>query len=175
VTGDALLELAHAAVREHGAQQKPLELAAFGGMIIEHGFNTVVEVGTYAGGTAWFLHSLGLDLTVVDKNLGQSPRLDGVRYIDGDSAPAARQVGLVDVAFIDGDHSYDGVKRDWEAYRPFASAVAFHDIVDHGPDTGCDVDRLWDEIKTDHEHLEIIDQEDTSSWAGIGVVFPVSK
>ena len=36
----------------------------------------------------------------------------------------------IDLLFIDGDHSYDGVKADWEAYKEFlklGSIVVFHD------------------------------------------------
>ncbi len=36
----------------------------------------------------------------------------------------------LDLLFIDGDHSYDGVKSDWDAYKSFlksGSIVVFHD------------------------------------------------
>lgn len=36
----------------------------------------------------------------------------------------------IDFIFIDGDHTYDGVKKDWNAYSPFlrkGSLVVFHD------------------------------------------------
>jgi predicted O-methyltransferase YrrM len=44
----------------------------------------------------------------------------------------ARKISpVIDFLFIDGDHEYMAVKRDWELYSPFlciGSYVAFHDI-----------------------------------------------
>ena len=41
------------------------------------------------------------------------------------------QVISIDLLFIDGDHSYDGVKADWDTYKELlhvGSTVVFHDI-----------------------------------------------
>ena len=50
--------------------------------------------------------------------------------------------------FIDGDHTSEGVKRDWEMYsqlvRP-GGLVAFHDIASSYDDT--QVARFWNELK----------------------------
>jgi len=43
---------------------------------------------------------------------------------------AKRLTDHLDLLFIDGDHSYDGVKSDWEAYKQLlrpGSIVVFHD------------------------------------------------
>lgn len=43
----------------------------------------------------------------------------------------AAQAGMIDMLFIDGDHSYDGCRADWQAYKPLLKSsgwVAFHDI-----------------------------------------------
>lgn len=58
-----------------------------------------------------------------------------------------------DLIFIDGDHSYEGVKRDFENYRTLLSdrgVILFHDVdPDHvakGPLGGGDVWRFWAEL-----------------------------
>ena len=78
----------------------------------------------------------------------------------------------VDFLFIDGDHTYDGVKKDYEMYSPLVRSgglVAFHDIVEHTSNKNCNVDKLWKEIKHKYNYSEIIESKEQSSM-GIGVI-----
>lgn len=75
----------------------------------------------------------------------------------------------VDFLFIDGDHTYEGVKKDFEMYSPLVKeggVIAFHDIVVHPPEKNCDVHKFWEEIKK--EDSEEFIENPNQKWAGIG-------
>ncbi|WP_439272208.1 class I SAM-dependent methyltransferase [Pseudochrobactrum sp. HB0163] len=81
-----------------------------------------------------------------------------------------------DLAFIDADHSYDGVKKDWLNLGRFAKIAAFHDVRGREHDhLNGGVRRFWLELKASMRHstslMEIshhpyIDGD----WMGIGLV-----
>jgi predicted O-methyltransferase YrrM len=80
---------------------------------------------------------------------------------------------LLDYLFIDGDHTYAGVKRDFEMYGPFVRSggiVAFHDIVEHKSHRDCGVDKFWNELKHQYRHREFI-EDPLQGWGGIGVIY----
>jgi predicted O-methyltransferase YrrM len=70
---------------------------------------------------------------ILTRNLGRLGLRDFVEVVREDSVAAASSWARpIDLLFIDGDHSYDGVKRDWEAFVPFVSpfgVVVFHDTL----------------------------------------------
>jgi predicted O-methyltransferase YrrM len=77
----------------------------------------------------------------------------------------------VDFLFLDGDHSYQGIKTDFEMYAPLVKKgglVAFHGIEPSTIDNWIQVGRFWNEIKTHYAYQEFLDPE--ISWGGIGVL-----
>jgi cephalosporin hydroxylase len=79
----------------------------------------------------------------------------------------------IDFLFIDGDHTYAGVKRDFEIWSELVTSggyVAFHDIL-HPPEVhDREVDQLWAELRQNYpEHFELVEDPRQCS-DGIGVL-----
>jgi len=162
----------------------------------------VVEIGTRGGGTlfTWSQASEALELLVsIDLPQGihgggypvqrgrlyemfVSNRPDAhLALLRRDSQAADTRAEVVtllggrpiDFLFIDGDHRYEGVKRDWESWEPLVrpgGLVAFHDIQHDAPVDTIQVWRLWDEIKAAHpERTEEVLHEPTPGKYGIGI------
>jgi len=80
--------------------------------------------------------------------------------------------GKADFLFIDGDHTYEGVKKDFEMYRTLVKeggTIALHDIVPHPRETGCNVFDFWKELRESHDHREFVENWKQKS-CGIGLV-----
>jgi hypothetical protein len=75
----------------------------------------------------------------------------------------------IDFLFIDGNHTYSGVKMDFEIYsklvRP-GGIIAFHDI---GENEEGGVYNLWQELKGKYKHKEFLLEKNKEK--GIGVLF----
>lgn len=92
----------------------------------------------------------------------------------------------VNFLFIDGDHTYEGVKKDWKMYSPFVKSggiIAFHDIkitdYHHGRDVY--VGEFWEDLTKNRISLDrcLIDNQQyrilefnnpNENWGGIGVL-----
>jgi cephalosporin hydroxylase len=80
----------------------------------------------------------------------------------------------IDFLLIDGDHLYEGVKRDFELYsglvRP-GGLIAFHDIRPNPTNENIQVFKLWDELKQDPRFTakEIVNEPYKGRF-GIGVL-----
>ena len=78
----------------------------------------------------------------------------------------------LDFLFIDGDHSYNGIKKDFMLYSQLVKEngiIAFHDIVIHPPKLKCHVNKVWSEIKEKFESIEFV-EDWNQGWGGIGVI-----
>lgn len=78
-----------------------------------------------------------------------------------------------DFIFIDGDHSYNGVKTDFKMYKELLSKngiIAFHDIIP-GPENAVGGSfKFWDEVKFKFNTKEIVENPKQGE-AGIGIIF----
>lgn len=77
----------------------------------------------------------------------------------------------LDLLFIDGDHSFEGVRADAEMYMPLVRSgglVVFHDIAQSTPKI--QVMKLWESMKRDYKHVELVDRT-ANETMGIGVLW----
>ena len=156
----------------------------------------VVEIGTKFGGTFKIWNevtnakTISIDLVAgihggvtrddVDNRNKSFINLYGSRcnFIEGDSHQDLTYDLLInilkgqkiDFLFIDGDHTYEGVKQDYEMYKELVSDngyIAFHDINDtqRHRDRNVYVGKLWNELIGEKIEFNI-----GADWAGIGVI-----
>ena len=79
----------------------------------------------------------------------------------------------IDFLFIDGDHSYEGVKSDFYSYLPFVKPggkIAFHDIVENDLDKSFGTQKFWKEIRGNYQHKEFIRPSAQKTGFGIGLI-----
>jgi cephalosporin hydroxylase len=172
----------------HKPMQDPTEAIAMMEAVEEMRPRTVLEIGTAWGGTLFLLsRAAASDALLISVDLpggkfgGELVKFHSIRrwilkrivlpgqalrFVRADShkeetlktVKRLLKARPLEILFIDADHSYDGVKRDFEMYSPLVAAgglVIFHDIADFGPGYG--VKRFWEEVKTGHRFEEIVD------------------
>ena len=176
-------DIAYRARYEHDAIQKHEELSGFLAIVMDlEPLNIIVEIGALHGGTLWAWQQLGARVIGVDlqpAGMPEGPTVndEGMSVILGDSHdPATVQALLdelagepIDMLFIDGDHTYEGVKADYEMYSPLVregGIIGLHDICHHPGLPFIEVDRYWLTLHGDKEQIVL----PPYTWGGIGVI-----
>jgi cephalosporin hydroxylase len=195
----AAVRLAFLAIKRHNAMQSLLELSHLVSEVKSLHSSVVLEIGSHLGGTlfCWSRVSqpgslmISLDLqddpsdprtTVQAVEQAVLPKTQKRTFIRADSHQQSvrDQVAIaldghpVDFLFIDGDHSYDGVRLDFEMYRGFVrkgGLIAFHDIIPNRRAANYGVAKFWQEIKSKYQSREFIDPwMEENTGMGIGVI-----
>ena len=82
-----------------------------------------------------------------------------------------------DFLLIDGDHTYNGVKQDFNMYKELVKnngIIAFHDV-NPGPEEYVGgVPKFWNEVSKEHIYTDIIDKTNFHSY-GIGLLLNQTK
>lgn len=157
-----------------------------------------LEIGTADGGTHYLIRRLcdSIQISVaIDTDIRNKLLIDEItstnssHYITGRSNDSNTLLALerifsgtdkIDVLFIDGDHSYEGVKCDFELYNKFVAKgglIIFHDIVEdwgqrYGRETNKytgGVPQFFSEISDNYECHIFIDDPEQDGY-GIGVI-----
>lgn len=175
------------------------ELVRFLELIRDQRPRNVLEIGTAKGGTLFLLcQNAAPDGTIVSVDLpggrfgGGYPedrsrlyqsfaqrgqhllliRGDSHSASVGDSVQTAFGEEPIDLLFIDGDHTYEGVQCDYGTYAPLVrpgGMICFHDIRPGDPELGGGVPRFWQEISGSARSVEILSQSRTANF-GIGII-----
>ena len=166
-------------------QQKEKEIKEFVNLFPEN--PVILEIGAYNGGTTALFSCYAKELITIEPVIRfDRSEIDAqcyyYQYTYDSHNPHCLEaikeiISEVDVLFIDGDHSYEGSKQDYEMYKDLVKEggiIGFHDIVDSEEHrkANCFVSKTWNEIKNNYRHLEFIDG---GIWAGIGVLFKGNK
>lgn len=175
------------------------EFKRFAGIVATMKPRFALEIGTFFGGTLFVISRLAdRNATIISVDMPggkfgggyqwlrapiykcfptKNQRLHLIRGDSHDSDTKGKVKDILngqelDLLFIDGDHTYSGVKADFDQYSPLVrkgGAVVFHDIAVHPPEVHCEVSDFWNKIKKQYPHEEIIEDRN-QGHAGIGVL-----
>lgn len=176
------------------------EIIKFLELVVKLKPKTILEIGTAKGGTLFlFTRIADLNATIISIDLPGGPFGGGypkwkipfyksfarkgqkIFLIRGDShdLTTLKKVKLIlanrkiDFLFIDGDHTYEGVKKDFEMYSPLVKKggiIAFHDIVPGPVKHVGGVPRFWREIRNKYNYIEIVRDWKQGGY-GIGIIY----
>ena len=152
---------------------------------VASGARSIVEIGVAEGGSAWDMRSvmdragtltlidpyptvMGLNLSrVTARRLVESVprgRVVWLRQLSSEAVRSWREP--IDFLLVDGDHSYEAIKQDFEEWSPHVApegAIAFHDALPDAPwmDDGFGSARFVAELRERQGPWQLVDGADS--------------
>lgn len=175
--------------------QYPNQFSKYLCLLRKHSISSYIEVGCRWGGTFVLTNEYLKKFNTVHKSVAcdiiDSPVIDyclnnrETQFIKINSQSnlfkSYMSNNAFDLIFIDGDHSYHGVKQDYEVCKNSGKIFVFHDIVN---DVCPGVVQFWKELKQNEQNtydfFEFIEQYDDvwtdthQTFLGIGVAIKKS-
>lgn len=179
--------------------QNPWEIGELMKRVREKQPRVIVEIGTAKGGTLFlFCQHAADDATIISldlpfgRNGGGYPKWKEKLYakfakpgqtlhlMRANSHLDETRIRIeallkgrkIDVLMIDADHSYEGVKRDYDLYSPLLADdgfIAMHDVILNRFDPEIEVHKFWDELKATEKTEELVHDYGQGNL-GIGIV-----
>ena len=188
------------AYKEYSMIQNPIEIQKFSEFFVSLNCKNVLEIGTFLGGTFYTMCKLsntdGKKISIDCPDVivpGSEVVKQKHNQIDEYLVKFAKNVVIIrdnskseecfqklekelqgeslDFIFIDGDHTYEGVKSDFTNYKKYlkdGGYIAFHhiDYLSSTISIGCEVYKFWNELKDEYDFIEF----KQGSFGGIGLV-----
>jgi cephalosporin hydroxylase len=164
--------------------QYPNQLSKLIKYVSDKKVNSYLEIGVRWGGTFIIMNevlkrlnpnliSYACDIVGMSNILTEYKSISPFTYLWQDSRQQEFLDNfnhVVDMVFIDGDHTYQGIRDDYlTAVLLGARYIIFHDI---SSDQVPEVKEFWDKIKQDYTYYEFVDQYDSvdGTFLGIGII-----
>lgn len=186
------------AYTKYGMMQMAKEVEEFSKFFRDLECKNIMEIGTYAGGLFSIMCKLsdqnGIKISVDLPTYPDQENTEAYKNFLNDHKTFSTNVHFVsadshkketldrvkeilngqelDFLFIDGDHSYEGVKQDFHMYKDLVKDggyIGFHDINDteYHRSLNCYVAPFWNELTSEYESVEF----NTHAYCmGIGVI-----
>lgn len=152
--------------------------------IKSHAPSTILEIGAGWGGTLYlwsrFIDSINTIISIDIDYRGKTPLIESfeefsgkeIICIEGSShdMQVKRKVentlsgNKIDFLYIDADHSYDAVKKDFNMYKPMVAEggiIGLHDV----NNKYVDVPEFWSELEKEYNYKKI------NKGAGTGLIY----
>ena len=168
--------------------QYPNQFSKYLSLLHNQKISSYLEIGCRWGGTFILTNEYLKRFSKIDKSLAidiiDSPvkkyclENEETEFWKADSKSSSfkkfMEHNKFDLVLIDGDHSYEGVKNDYECTKNSAKILVFHDIINKAADG---VVKFWNELKNnkDYDFFEFKDQYEEvvqktgNTYLGIGV------